>query len=343
MYFDGNYDVTDTVTLTGGVRYSKDKKEFLRFVDGGGPCTALTDPLDVGVNPDDGSCIDLRSQYLSRAGLTANQVTGMHTPLPLSAYGVLVDEENDWEKTTFRVVADWKPTNDVGMFYLSYATGFLSGGFSETCATPSRCAYDPETNENLELGYKADLLGNTLRFNAALYYTKYDDLQRAVVATYTAADGTTQQETVTVNTGSSKATGVDLETTWVPTEYWRIGASVNWLDQEYGSGSCLPNLRGVSPDPTSCDIDLTQFNLPFSPEWKAGLTVARDFALGGGGVVTLDGNFNYQSEAETDVFNGPNTQMEEQTLLGASVTYRDPESRGAPRCTARTSRTRRIA
>ena len=326
FYFDGNYDVTDTVTLTGGVRYSKDKKEFLRFVDGGGPCTALTDPLDVGVNPNDGSCIDLRSQYLSRAGLTANQVTGMHTPLPLSAYGVLVDEENDWEKTTFRVVADWKPTNDIGMFYLSYATGFLSGGFSETCATPSRCAYDPETNENLELGYKADLLGNTLRFNAALYYTKYDDLQRAVVATYTAADGTTQQETVTVNTGSSKATGVDLETTWVPTEYWRIGASVNWLDQEYGSGSCLPNLRGVSPDPTSCDIDLTQFNLPFSPEWKAGLTVARDFALGGGGVVTLDGNFNYQSEAETDVFNGPNTQMEEQTLLGASVTYRDPES-----------------
>ena len=104
------------------------------------------------------------------------------------------------------------------MFYLSYATGFLSGGFSETCATPSRCAYDPETNENIELGYKADLLDNTLRFNAALYYTKYDDLQRAVVATYTAADGTTQQETVTVNTGSSKATGVDLEATWVPTE-----------------------------------------------------------------------------------------------------------------------------
>ena len=232
------------------MRYSNDKKEFLRFVDGGGPCTALTDPLDVGVNPDDGSCIDLRSQYLSRAGLTAPQVTGMHTPLPLSAYGVLVDEENDWEKTTFRVVADWKPTNDIGMFYLSYATGFLSGGFSETCATPSRCAYDPETNENLELGYKADLLGNTLRFNAALYFTKYEDLQRAVVATYTAADGTTQQETVTVNTGSSKATGVDLETTWVPTEYWRIGASVNWLDQEYGERlvPAEPARRQPGPD-----------------------------------------------------------------------------------------------
>jgi iron complex outermembrane receptor protein len=326
-YFDGNFQLTDTIKLSGGVRFSKDKKEFLRFVDGGGPCTALTDPQDAKTL-DDGSCIDTRSQYLSRAGVTAPEVTGMHSPLPLSAYGVVVDEEDDWQKTTYRVVGDWKPGgDDGGMFYLSYATGFLSGGFSETCATPLRCAYDPETNENVELGYKADLLERTLRLNAAVYYTKYEDLQRAVVATYFAADGTEQQETVTVNTGSSKAKGVDLEMSWVPTDLWRIGASINWLDQEYGSGSCLPNLRGVSPDPTSCDIDLTQFELPFSPEWKAGLDVARDIALGGGGIVTLQGNLNYQAESETDVFNGVNTQMEERTLLSASVTYQEPDSR----------------
>ena len=324
-YFDGSFEVTDTIKLSAGVRFSKDEKEFLRFVDGGGPCTALTDSRDI-VTPDGGGCIDTRSQYLSRAGLTAPQVTGMHTPLPLSAYGVVVDEENDWQKTTWRAVADWKPTNDIGMFYLSYATGFLSGGFSETCATPARCAYDPETNENIELGYKADLLDRTLRLNAAVYLTKYEDLQRAVVATYTAADGTTQQETVTVNTGSSDATGVDVDLMWVPTDLWRIGASINWLDQEYGSGSCLPNLRGDNPDPQSCDIDLTQFELPFSPEWKAGLDISRDFLVGGG-TVTLNANLNYQAEAETDVFNGVNTQMEERTILGAAVTYRDPDDR----------------
>ena len=190
------------------------------------------------------------------------------------------------------------------MLYLSYATGFLSGGFSETCATPTRCAYDPETNDNIELGYKADLLDNTLRLNAALYFTNYDDLQRAVVATYTAADGTSQQETVTVNTGSSEATGVDLEATWVPNDRWKVGAALNWLDHKYGSGSCLPNLRGDNPDPSSCDIDLTQFDLPFSPEWKFGVNVTRDFELSGGALVSLNGNLNYQSEAETDVFNG---------------------------------------
>ena len=325
-YFDGNYQLTESLKLTAGVRFSKDKKEFLRFVDGGGPCTAATDPRDV-VTLDDGSCIDTRSQYLSRAGLTAAEVTGMHSPLPLSAYGVVVDERDDWQKTTYRVVADWKPGDgEAGMFYLSFATGFLSGGFSETCATPARCAYDPETNENIEVGYKADLLDRTLRFNAALYQTEYDNLQRAVVATYFAADGTEQQETVTVNTGSSKARGVDLELSWVPTDDWRLGASVNWLDQDYGGGSCLPNLRGENPDPGSCEIDLTQFDLPFSPEWKAGLDVARDVPLGGA-LLTLQANLNYQSEGETDVFNGPNTQMESRTLLGASVTYEEPDQR----------------
>ena len=70
------------------------------------------------------------------------------------------------------------------MIDLSYATGFLSGGFSETCATVSLCSYDPETNNNLELGWKADLLDRTLRLNSALYFTQYEDLQRAVVANY---------------------------------------------------------------------------------------------------------------------------------------------------------------
>ena len=162
--------------------------------------------------------------------------------------------------------------------------------------------YDPETNENVELGYKADLLDRTLRLNAALYYTKYEDLQRAVVATYTAADGTQQQETVTVNTGSSKATGVDVDATWLPTDLWRIGASINWLDQEYGSGSCLPNLRGDSPRPATPTS--TQFELPFSPEWKAGST-SRATRAGGGGLVTLDANLNYQAETRPTCSTAP--------------------------------------
>jgi iron complex outermembrane receptor protein len=324
LYWDGTYEVTDKFHVTVGARYSKDKKDFVRGVDGGGPCTAATDPADIQII--NGNCTDTRSQYLSRAGLTAQQVNGFFSPLPFSAYGHQVVANRQWSKTTYRVVLDYKPADDAGMFYLSYATGFLSGGYSETCATVTRCSYNPETNKNLEFGYKGDLLNKTLRFNAAIYSTKYSDLQRAVVANYIAADGTSQQETVTVNTGTSKATGVDLETVWVPNDTWKVDGAVNYLHHKYGGGSCLPDLRSAS-NTGACNVDLTQFDLPFSPKFKANLGVTYTIGVKGGGKTAFNVNGNYQGVSETDVFNGLNTQQNSRTLLGAAITYTDPNDR----------------
>ncbi|MFO0451693.1 MAG: TonB-dependent receptor, partial [Pseudomonadota bacterium] len=319
VYWDGNYDLTDKFTLTAGVRFSKDEKDFDRLVDGGGLCNSFTPAQDRRtVN---GVCRDVRSQNISRAGILPKQWDGRSEPLPRSSFGTDVLTSDSWNEVTWRAVLDYKPV-DGQLWYRSYATGFLSGGFSETCATVSRCAYDPETYTNNELGYKADLFDNRLRLNVAAYYTEYDNLQRAVVAVYQSADGSSQQETVTVNTGTSEATGVDVEATWVPTDNLRIGLSVNWLDHSYGSGSVLPDLRG-----TNQPVDLTRFDVPFSPELKAGVTLAYDMALAAGSRLTWQADVNHQAEAETDVFNGLNTQMEERTLLGASVTYHDPNDR----------------
>jgi iron complex outermembrane receptor protein len=321
FFWDGSYDVTDRFRLSAGVRYSKDEKDFIRAVDGGGLCNQYTEAQDIIIVS--GVCRDVRSQNISRAGITPRQWDGRSIPLPPESFGTYVDTSDSWEETTWRLVADYKFT-DGQMVYLSYATGFLSGGFSETCATVSRCAYDPETNDNIELGYKADLFDARLRLAASVYLTTYENLQRAVVAAYTSADGSSQQETVTVNTGSSEATGVDVEFTWVPTEQWRVTGAVNWIDHSYDSGTFLPDLRG-----TNQPVDLTQFDVPFSPEWKFMLGAAYDWSLASGKRVTFNGALNYQSEAETDVFNGENTQMEARTLVDLSATLHDREDRWA--------------
>jgi iron complex outermembrane recepter protein len=318
-YLDGKYEITDKLGFTAGIRFSKDEKDFDRLVDGGGLCNQYTPDSDKRIV--NGVCRDVRSQNISRAGILPKQWDGRSEPLPRSNFGTDVLASDSWNETTWRAVLDYKPIEGQ-LWYLSYATGFLSGGFSETCATVSRCAYDPETNTNIEIGYKADLFDNTLRLNAAAYLTKYEDLQRAVVANYTSADGSSQQETVTVNTGSSEIKGIDLEATWVPTDSLRIGASINWLDHKYGKGSVLPDLRG-----TGAPVDLTQFDVPFSPELKYGLNVAYDMPLSSGSRVTLQGDVNYQDVAETDVFNGLNTQMEDRTLVGLSATWHAKDDR----------------
>lgn len=318
VYWDGTYDLDDKWAATLGLRYSKDTKKFVRFVDGGGPCNEFTDDRDIVTV--DGECRDARSQYLSRAGLSPAQYNDKQV-LPLSQFGTVVDTEESWEEMTYRTVLNYKPDVDE-LVYLSYATGFLSGGFSETCATVELCSYNPETNQNLELGYKADLFDNRVRLNAALYYTVYEDLQRAVVATYTAADTTMQQETVTVNTGESELLGLDLEATWVPTAHMSITAALNLMDHEYKKG-ILPDLRGAGQP-----IDLTQFDVPYSPEVKAMLSADYEIPVSFGRFI-LAGSMNYQDETETDVFNSENTQMDERTLVDLSITFEDPAMRWA--------------
>lgn len=310
FYWDGTWEFDEQWSATFGFRYSHDEKDFLRYIGGGAPCNEYTEAQDAITV--DGECRDVRSMFLSRGGFTPDQYNGT-VMIPLEQFGTQVRRSDTWEEMTYRAVLNYKPADDI-LVYLSYATGFLSGGFSETCATPSRCSYDPETNENIELGIKSDLFDNTLRLNAAVYQTTYEDLQRAVVAIYTAADGSSQQETVTVNTGESELWGLDLEATWVPTPSISISASVNWLDHEYEEG-ILPDLRGTN-DP----VDLTQFNVPYSPDLKAMLSVDYQINTKHGSYI-LTASANYQDEAETDVFNSVNTQMESRTLVDLSVTY----------------------
>lgn len=318
IYWDGTYEINNKWGITFGVRYTDDEKDFFRFVDGGGPCSDYTDPRDIVIV--DGECRDSRSQYISRAGMNPREFDGWNIPLPVEAFGTRVTRGDSWSETTFRLVLDYT-LSDGQLVFGGVSTGFLSGGFSETCATPDRCAYNPETNTNYEIGYKADLLDNTLRFNAAAYFTEYEELQRAVVASYTAADNTPQQETVTVNLGTSEVLGVDIEIDWIPLENLGVKAALNWMDHDYTSG-IIPALRT-----NDVPVPLELFDVPFSPEWKAMLSVDYGIPLDGGGRVMLYGMVNYQDEAETDVFNAPNTQMDSRTLVDVAVSYIDPQDR----------------
>ena len=321
VYWDGNYDLTDQLRFTAGVRYTRDHKKFLRFVNGGGPCTALTAADDI--ESPTGPCFDSHSNFISRAGIPPAAFNGgVFTPLPLSAFGTVVDTSGRWSRTTYRAVLDYKPVPGE-LLYLSYATGFFSGGFSETCATVERCKYDPETNSNLELGLKSDLLGNTLRFNAAAFLTRYRNLQQAVVAAYIASDGTGQQETVTVNTGASRATGAEIETNWLPMPGLRLDATLNYIHHIYLSGS-IPDLLNIPSGPAT---PLSRYSPTFSPQWKGSFGVTYDLPLATASKWTIHAGANYQGTAETDVFNTLNTQMQPRLLLDASLTYRDKDGR----------------
>ncbi len=339
FYADGTWQLNEQFSLTLGVRHTKDEKEFFKPTGGGGPCNQFTEtvdaipadpmlPLDLVTN-----CIDARSNAVSRAGLEGSQIDQRDAVLPPTAYAFIADSKEEWTETTWRVVVDYKPS-DTQLWYASIATGFLAGGFSETCSQLLTCiSYDPETNINYEIGFKADLLDNRVRLNAAVFFTDFEDLQRNQVFRFIdPVSGTEGQETITLNAGESTASGFEVELTWLVNERFQLRGSVGFLDAEYDEFE----FEG---------LDLTSLDIPFASEWQIGIQGIFDQDLANGGAITYTIGLHHQTEAEMSPFDpnaasGTNpafagatarhptyTQLEERTLLDANITYTSPDER----------------
>ncbi len=315
FYIDGTYDLTDALKLSAGFRHTKDEKDFRRL------------SLGTAANP--------VSNFIS-----IDQYQGPFTnPLPESAFGNNIDDSKDFSANTYRIVLDYNWTDEL-MTYVSFATGFISGGFSETCGSVTSCApYESEENENFELGLKADLLDGQMRLNAALFHTEYENLQRDTVVTFKDAAGNDFQETRSINEGESTAIGFELEASYLPTPNLRFDLNFGWLDHEYDSyePGYNPADLGLAGEPQP--IDFSDLEVPFSPEFNGGIAATYFQDLANGGSITYNVNVHYQDEAESSpapasqqggTLENPvlkqkaNTQIEERTLVNAFVTWESP-------------------
>lgn len=321
FYADVTFDVTDRLSLTAGIRYTDDEKDFFRRANPGGPCTGQTPAKDQVIVA--GNCLDRRSNAVSRVapGFTSRDLEAFNIPLPNSAFEIALDTSDSWDETTYRFVADFSLTED-SMIYASYATGFISGGYTETCSTPQTCQpFDAETNENLEFGFKGQFLDNTLQTNLAIFFTEYEDLIRSQVVPFTNIFGNTTQETINVNAGVSEAWGMEAEITWLASPNLQLDFNIGYLDHEYDEFD-LPG----APPLCNNGVDLSCLDIPFSPELKYGISVTYEHEFMQGRLV-WNTNFNHQDENEFSVFNSPLTQMSERDLWDANVTYHDGDER----------------
>ena len=208
--------------------------------------------------------------------------------------------------------------NEDVMFYASLATGFMAGGYTETCSTTYSCAYpyDPETNTNIELGMKGDFMDGRLRLNVAIFNTEFEDLQRNQVLPLPIPP---YQETVKVNAGKSTNEGFELEFNYLATDNLRIDGNVAVMDHKYDIFVWDETPNDGIDNPT----DFSGFGLPFSPELSWYLSLTYDQELGDMGSVTYNLNTYFQDEAETQPTNPIYSQLEERTIISANVTWRD--------------------
>jgi len=186
--------------------------------------------------------------------------------------------------------SDWNPMGSIqylfedagpvntGSTYFTIATGFLSGGLSESLDFDGNIPeYDPEEVINYELGTKLDMLDHTLRVNTALFYTDYKNRQLTSIGVN---PNTGSVASRTINAKKSSITGWELETTWLPIEALQLTFNFVYNEgdiEEFDDFTIVTanstDLQGCTEDiPLGssaidlCPVDRTHEDLPNLPK-----------------------------------------------------------------------------
>jgi iron complex outermembrane receptor protein len=254
-------DVSDTVTLKAGARYT-DTKEQMH-----GCGTDTTPPYYAG-----------RLFYdILAGGGSGPYVPGDCFPInnfPYTVNGVASGQPGefagslDQNNVSWRVGIDWKPSPGM-LFYANIAKGFKAGGFP-TVGASVFTQYVPVVQESIlsyEPGFKLTLLDKRLQLNGAAFYYNYRDKQlrsRTIDPVFGALD-------ILQNIPKSSVRGAELELVARPTEALTVSASATYLDAK------IDEFTGVSESGISADFAGTA--MPYTPKTQ--------FALNGDYVVPL--------------------------------------------------------
>jgi iron complex outermembrane recepter protein len=221
VYAQGDYALTDQLTVTLGGRFTSEKKRF-GYLDG----------FKAGTYP--------ANLFVAVPAATARPTTAN-----VVARGIPLSQKT--EKFTPRVAVSYKIDDDK-MLFASATRGFKSGGWNTRVTNiASVTIFGPETAWSYEMGARTDWLDNRLRVNLTAYRLDVEDLQLLSGA------GTVFS---TRNAGDLRATGLELEVTANPFEGLNVFASGSISDKKYRNVPPAVGVGGVpctnTPEPLNC-------------------------------------------------------------------------------------------
>ncbi|MGB3712521.1 MAG: TonB-dependent receptor [Erythrobacter sp.] len=298
-YLQGDLNLTDALTLTAGIRYTDETKNF-------------------SVRDNRASCrvTPLPANCLSDANLTA-------------ANGVPIPQEQTVDIWTPRFAVAYEPDDNL-LFFASATRGFKSGGWNARGTNPAELLpFGPETAWSYEAGFKTELLDRRLRVNLTAFWLDVESLQTP--SAFTRENGSIAF--ITRNFANYQNRGIELELNAVPTDGLNLFAAFGYQDDEYQfeedgpefdefgvesvlsqQARCLDQLAaglvpgGGAAEATACGVGIVapdgSISTPVrTPDFTLAVGGSYRAELGGGLSLTPSLNASWRDESETGTSN----------------------------------------
>jgi len=286
LFAQSDINLTDSLTLTVGGRYTRETKD-----------------AEIGLIGDPNATGDCATQ------LAPFEVAGS-----LNDCVPAFEDDESWSNFTPKVGLTWD-INEEMMAFASYSRGFRSGGYNVRFTDLSFATDDPKStpgpyNEEVvdafEIGLKSTWLDNRARVNFSVFQNEYDDLQRTVLN-----DAGGQE---ILNAATATIRGVELDGVFMLTDQLVLEAAVGWVDASYDEYEAVTSANGKQAD---------QLNFLMVPETTTNLAVTYDMELGDMGALTWRLSYSFVNDTWANDLN--TLAVDQYELFDASVVFTNSE------------------
>ncbi len=302
LFAHNNFQLTDNLGLTFGVRATEEEKTFT----GGQREVSGFTPLFIG---------NFGFPPEIFPGFAQGDFDLLFPP---------GENKKDFDDVSVRVGLEYTFSENV-MGYVSFAQGYKTGGWTTRLAAPVAVSdaiassmgfagvvdpvnppeHDSETADTYEVGIKSELFDRRLRLNAALFNTDYEDIQVVSAPAFTFG------APWFFNAGDARIRGAEIEMDLSVTHNFLVNAAIGYLDAEYKTLNDMALAGGITLDHQLMNV----------PETSANLGGTYTFDLDGSGTLALHVDVIHKGEMARDLTNTPELIEDGFTTANVSVTY----------------------
>lgn len=284
-FVDLEYDLSNTLSIFGGIRHTSADNEFTgcSLDSGDGTASAFFVNILMLPPPGAGNCFSFDLATFSYP---------------------LIQTDLDEDNTSWRLGLDWA-ASDWASVYGTISRGYKAGGFPTLAATAA-VQYAPTVQEELtayEIGVRAEP-SDELRFSAALYYYDYVDKQ---VLGFT-NDPVFGPLLRLNNVPESEVVGVDVEVEWSPIAGLNLNAAASFVDSEVTSDYLSQNAFGV-------DANFKGEPFPNAPEFQFSADASYQWPISDRLDVFVGLGLSHQDDTNSEFGQSPELDVDGYTLV----------------------------